>query len=220
MEISQIIYLLGTGLKESIFMLICTFVFAYLLGLPYGILLFNKSARGLSAKPIIYNVLSTITNTLRSIPFLILMVLLIPLTRAISGTSIGPLAAVVPLTIGTAPFIARMVESALAEVPVGIVEAAKSMGADDFNILFNVLLSEARPSLISGSILVAVNILTYSALAGFIGSGGLGAVAINYGYNRYNFKVMAWTVLVIILLVQVIEALGKLALNKFDHNKK
>lgn len=200
-------------------MLLSTFVFAYLLGLPYGILLFNKSEQGLAPEPSLYKVLSFLTNTLRSIPFLILMVLLIPVTRAISGTSIGPLAAVVPLTIATAPFIARMVESALREVPLGIVEAAKSMGADDHNILFKVLISEARPALISGSILAAVNILTYSALAGFIGSGGLGAIAINYGYNRYNFEVMAWTVLVIVLLVQIIEAIGKLALSKFDHSK-
>ena len=216
MPFSQIQQLLSQGLLESLYMLAATLVLAYALGLPLGIILYDCSEHGLSPQPLAYKFLSLLVNVLRSVPFLILMVYLIPLTRAITGTSIGPTAAIIPLTFSTAPFVGRLVESSLREVPAGIVDAARSMGASKRQILWEVLLSEARPSILSGSIITAVNVVSYSAMAGFIGGGGLGAIAINYGYNRYNTEVMTWTVILIVVLVQLIEGLGHFLLKKIN----
>lgn len=212
MPFAQIQQLLAQGLLESLYMLLATAFFACALGLPLGIILYNRSAHGLAPQPLVYKFLSLVVNILRSVPFLILMVYLIPLTRAIVGTSIGPTAAIIPLTFSTAPFVGRLVESSLREVPTGVIDAARSMGASRQQILWGVLLSEAKPSILSGSIITAVNIISYSAMAGFIGGGGLGAIAINYGYNRYNTEVMTWTVILIVTLVQLVEGLGNLLL--------
>lgn len=219
MEFSQIIALLEKGLKESLGMLVSTTFLAYLFGLPLGVLLYNTSQHGLKPNKWVYKVISFIVNILRSVPFLILMVFLIPFTRFVAGTSIGSKAAVVPLFIASAPFVARLVEASLREIPLGIIDAARSMGASNFNILFHVLLSEARISILSGSVIASVTILSYSALAGFVGGGGLGALAINYGYNRYDDQVMFWTVLVIVLLVQIIEAIGRFVIRKLEARK-
>lgn len=216
METSQLLALLWQGLKESLWMVSWSWLFAHLLGFPLGILLYNCSPAGLSPKPFLYKLISAVVNILRSVPFLILMVFVIPLTRTLVGTSLGSNAAIVPLVISSAPFVARLVESSLREVPSGISEAAISMGAGKGNILFTVLPSEARTSLASGSIITAVNILSYSSMAGFVGGGGLGAIAINYGYNRYNQEVMFWTVVVIVALVHVVEGLGHHYLKKLD----
>lgn len=216
MSFSQIQQLLTQGLVESLYMLIATTVLSYALGLPLGILLFHSSPDGLKPQSFLYKVLSLVVNILRSVPFLILMVYVIPLTRAIAGTSIGPTAAVIPLTLSAFPFVGRLVESSLREVPRGIIDAARSMGASDKQILWDVLLSEAKPSIMSGGIIAAVNIISYSAMAGFIGGGGLGSIAINYGYNRYNTQVMTWTVILIVILVQLIEGLGHRLLKKIN----
>lgn len=209
MSSSQLLSLIGIGFKETLYMVLATSFFSYLLGLPLGVLLFATSPQGLRPQKFIYSSFSLLVNILRSVPFLILMVYVIPLTRFLAGTSIGAGAAVVPLTLSAAPFIARLVESSLRELPQGVTDAARSMGAPTLNILFKVLLPEAKLSILSGSVIAVVNILSYSAMAGFVGGGGLGALAINYGYNRYDSRVMSWTVIVIVVLVQVIEWAGK-----------
>lgn len=215
MPASQLIALIASGLKESLYMVVATSFFSYLIGLPLGAILFTSSDQGLRPNKLVYGILNFVVNVLRSVPFLILMVYVIPLTRFVAGTSIGSGAAVVPLTLSAAPFVGRLVESSLREVPQGVIDAARAMGAHDLHILFRVLLPEAKPSILSGSVIACVNILSYSAMAGFVGGGGLGAIAINYGYNRYDTNVMTWTVIVIVILVQAIELLGKKVIQRY-----
>lgn len=215
MAVEQIFKLIIFGLQESLYMLILTSFFSFLLGLALGLILFTSSAQGLKPNKVVYSSLSLLINILRSVPFLILMVYLIPLTRLVAGTSIGSRAAVVPLTISATAFVARLVENALREIPQGTILAAQSMGASSFHIL-KLLISEAKPALLSAGVLAAINILSYSAMAGFVGGGGLGALAINYGYNRYQTDVMTWTVIVIVVLVQLLEFLGKRLVKKVD----
>ena len=215
MAVEQIFKLIIFGLQESLYMLILTSFFSFLLGLALGLILFTSSAQGLKPNKVVYSSLSLLINILRSVPFLILMVYLIPLTRLVAGTSIGSRAAVVPLTISATAFVARLVENALREIPQGTILAAQSMGASSFQTL-KLLISEAKPALLSAGVLAAINILSYSAMAGFVGGGGLGALAINYGYNRYQTDVMTWTVIVIVVLVQLLEFLGKRLVKKVD----
>lgn len=216
---SEVTEMIIRGIGESLYMTIGATVFGYLLGLPAGILLAVTDKDGIHPNAAVYKVLDVIVNILRSIPFLILLILLIPFTRAIVGKSYGPTATIVPLVIAAAPFIARMVESSLKEVDAGVVEAARSMGADNFTIITKVLLVEARTSLVVGSTIALGTILGYSAMAGSVGGGGLGDIAIRYGYHRYETDIMAVTVILLIVLVQIFQTIGMRAASRLDKRK-
>ncbi|MBD5549202.1 MAG: ABC transporter permease [Lachnospiraceae bacterium] len=196
------------GTLATLQMTLISTVLAYVVGLPLGILLVvTDKGQILENKPVNF-IFGTIVNILRSIPFLILLVVLMPVTRFIVGRSIGTTATIVPLTIGTIPIIARMVESSLKEVSAGIIEAAKSMGASSFQIILWFMVPEAIPSLLLGAAINLATILGYSAMAGCIGGGGLGAIALNYGYYRYQTDVLMITVVILIVLIQAFQTLG------------
>ncbi|MGL5380302.1 methionine ABC transporter permease [Clostridium sp.] len=194
--------------KETLIMVIFSTLFAIIIGFIPAIILIVTADNGLKPNKIIYKSLDTVINILRSFPFIILIVAIVPFTRAIVGRSTGTLAAIVPLTIAAAPFVARVIESALREVDPGVVEAAKSFGASNTQIIFKVMLKEAVPSIISGLTLTIISIIGYSAMAGTVGGGGLGDLAIRYGYQRYQTDVMIITVILIIIIVQVLQSLG------------
>ena len=179
-----------------------------LFGLPLGILLVVSDSKGLSPKPALNKILGVVVNLTRSLPFIILLVVLIPFTRWIAGTSIGPTAAIVPLTIAAVPFFARVTESALREVPSGLIEAAQAMGSSDWQIVSKVYIPEALPGLVLGVALTLINLLGYSAMAGAVGGGGLGDLAIRYGYQRFETEVMLVTVVLLVLFVQMVQSLG------------
>jgi D-methionine transport system permease protein len=200
--------LIAKGIGETLYMTLVSTLVAYVFGLPLGLALVATDKDGIFPFAGINQILGIIINILRSIPFLILMVLIIPLTRAITGTIIGSTATIVPLVIAAAPFIARLVESSLKEVDHGIVEAAESMGATPWEIMFKVLLPEAKPSLLVGSAIAVTTILSYSAMAGIIGGGGLGAIALNYGLYRYQKDVMIITVILLVIIVQILQETG------------
>lgn len=203
--------LVSQATLETLVMVLLSTVFSLILGLPLGILLCVTgpySQGGLIPKPVLNEALSRIVNVLRSFPFIILMILLFPLSRIIVGTSIGTAATIVPLSIAAAPFVARIIETALKEVDAGVVQAARSMGSTNMQIVFKVLLPEAMPSLVSGVTLTIINLIGYSAMAGAIGGGGLGDLAIRYGYQRFRSDVMFVAVVIILLLVEVIQFLG------------
>lgn len=205
------ISLLLTSTLETIIMVSLSTLFAVLMGLPLGIVVYITgpySAGGLSPKPALNQILGKVINILRSFPFIILMILLIPFTRLIVGKSYGTMATVVPLSIAAAPFVARLVETSLKEVDTGVVQAARSMGSTNSQIVFKVLLPEAMPSLVSGVTLTIINLIGYSAMAGTIGGGGLGSLAVTYGYYRFNTGVMLYAVVIILILVEVIQFAG------------
>ena len=179
-----------------------------LFGLPLGILLVVSDSKGLSPKPALNKILGVVVNLTRSLPFIILLVVLIPFTRWIAGTSIGPTAAIVPLTIAAVPFFARVTESALREVPSGLIEAAQAMGSSEWQIVSKVYIPEALPGLVLGVALTLINLLGYSAMAGAVGGGGLGDLAIRYGYRRFETEVMLVTVVLLVLFVQMVQSLG------------
>ncbi len=209
--------LLLPSLLQTLYMVTVSTIVSLVLGLPIGVLLVITERGGIWEKPWINSILGTIVNVTRSFPFLILMIVLFPLARVIVGKSIGPTAAIVPLSIAAAPFVARVIESSLREVDNGIVEAVTSMGATNFEIIFKVLIPEAMPSLVSNITLTIINLIGYSAMAGIIGGGGLGDLAIRYGYYRFDAKVMAASVILIIILVQMIQLIGNniaFAINK------
>jgi D-methionine transport system permease protein len=189
-------------------MTIASTVFACLLGFPVGAYLFYSSPRGLRPNPVPYNIVSRIVNVLRSMPFIILMILLMPFSRFLIKTSIGPTAVIIPLSIASAPFVARIVESALEEVDAGMLQAARAMGSTSFQIIRKVLLPEALPTLVSGFALTMINLIGYSAMAGAIGGGGLGDLAIRYGYYRFRRDVMIFAVIIILILVELIQLAG------------
>lgn len=193
---------------ETLEMVFASGFFALLGGLPIGVLLYLTAPNRLLSHKAFYRLVSIIVNAARSVPFIILMIAIIPLTRFITGTSIGVHAVIVPLSFAAIPFFARTVEIALNEVSSGLIEAAVSMGATIRQIIFKVLIPESMPAIISGFTLTLVNLVGYSAMAGFNGSGGLGTLAINYGYQRYDTKVMLITVFILIILVQCIQTLG------------
>lgn len=197
-------------------MTIIATVLATIIGFIIAIILVVTDEKGLRPNKQINTVLGAIINTVRSFPFIILIVAIIPFTRMIVGTSIGVDAALVPLTIGAAPFIARVIESALKEVDRGLIEAAKSFGASDFQIIFKVMIKEALPSIVSGITLSTISILGYTAMAGSVGAGGLGAVALTYGHQRFDTQAMIYTVVTLIIIVQVIQYLGNLAYKKLS----
>ena len=184
-----------------------------------GVLLTISDKEGLKPNTILYKILDVIANIVRSVPFLILLILLIPFTRFVIGKSYGPTATVVSLTVAAIPFIARMVESSLKEVDAGVIEAARSMGAGTFQIVWKVMLVEARTSLINGATIATATILGYSAMAGAVGGGGLGDVAIRYGYHRYEADIMFITVILLILLVQLFQTAGTKIANRLDKRK-
>ena len=202
------------ALGQTIYMVGISTILATLIGFILAIILVVTDDGGLKPNKIINSILGFIVNTLRSFPFIILVVAIIPLTRAIVGKSIGETAALVPLTIGSAPFIARVIEGALKEVDKGLIEAAKSFGASDFQIIFKVMVKEAMPSIISGITLSIISIIGYSAMAGAVGAGGVGAVALTYGYQRFDNEVMIYTVITLIIIVQLLQGAGNLAYKK------
>lgn len=202
------------ALGQTIYMVGISTILATLIGFILAIILVVTANDGLKPNKIINSILGFIVNTLRSFPFIILVVAIIPLTRAIVGKSIGETAALVPLTIGAAPFIARVIEGALKEVDKGLIEAAKSFGASNFQIIFKVMVKEAMPSIISGITLSIISIIGYSAMAGAVGAGGVGAVALTYGYQRFDNAVMTYTVITLIIIVQLLQGAGNLAYRK------
>lgn len=216
---SEVIQMILKGIGETVYMTVVSTLLGYALGLPMGILLAVTDKEGLKPNVGCYKVLDFIANIIRSVPFLILMILLIPFTRALVGKSYGSTATIVPLVIAAAPFIARMVESSLKEVDPGVIEAARSMGADNFTIITKVLLVEARTSLIVGSTIAIGTILGYSAMAGTLGGGGLGDIAIRYGYHRYEPAIMAVTVILLIVLVQIFQTVGMQIASRLDRRR-
>lgn len=216
---SEIVTMLGKGVLETIYMTVLSTLFGYLLGLPMGILLAVTDQEGIRPNAVCYKILDFIANIVRSIPFLILLILLIPVTRTLIGKSYGSTATIVPLVTAAAPFIARMVEASLKEVDAGVIEAARSMGADHLTIITRVLLVEARTSLAVGSTIALGTILGYSAMAGIVGGGGLGDIAIRYGYNRYETGIMIVTVILLVLLVQLFQSAGMKIASRLDKRK-
>ncbi len=200
----------------TLYMTLTSTLLAYAIGLPLGILLVVTAKDGLRPNVIVYKVIDVVVNIVRSVPFLILLMLLIPFTRFVVGKSYGPSATIVPLTIAAAPFIARLVESSLLEVDRGVVEAAQSMGASTGTIVWKVLLAEARTSLIVGATISLGTILGYSAMAGAVGGGGLGDVAIRYGYYRYQADIMIVTVILLVILVQILQFIGTRLSRRLD----
>jgi D-methionine transport system permease protein len=196
-----------------------TFI-AYVIGLPLGVALVVTDKDGIHPVRWLNSVLNVVVNILRSIPFLILMIFVTPLTRAIIGTTLGPTATIVPLVIGSAPFIARLVESSIKEIDKGVIEAAQSMGARPTQIIWKVLLPEARPSILVGAAIAVTTILSYSAMAGIIGGRGLGDIAIRYGYYRYDNGIMFVTVALLVIIVQVLQEVGMMIARKNDKRKK
>ena len=207
------------GIQETLYMTLLSTLRGYVIGLPMGVLLAVSDKDGLKPNRVLYRILDVIANIVRSIPFLILLILLIPFTRMIVGKSYGSTATVVPLVIAAGPFIARMVESSLKEVDEGVIEAARSMGASNLRIIVKVLLVEARTSLINGATIAVGTILGYSAMAGTIGGGGLGDIAIRYGYHRYQADIMIVTVVLLVILVQIFQMVGTTLANRLDKRR-
>ena len=204
------------GIFVTLYMTLATTFMGYVLGLPMGIALVITAPKGLRPNKIIYKVLDVVVNVVRSFPFLILLIVIQPLTRIIVGKSYGPTATIVPLTLSAAPFIARMVESSLLEVDHGVIEAAQSMGANLWTIIWKVMIGEAKTSLIVNVTIALGTILGYSAMAGIVGGGGLGDIAIRYGYYRYDSSIMWVTVVLLIVLVQLMQYIGMTISKKLD----
>lgn len=215
----EIIQMIIRGVGETVYMTLLSTIVGYVFGLPMGVLLAVSDKDGLMPNKVIYKVLDVIANIVRSIPFLILLILLIPFTRLVVGKSYGSSATIVPLVVAAIPFIARMVESLVKEVDAGVIEAARSMGAGNFTIIWKVLLVEARTSLITGATIAIGTILGYSAMAGTIGGGGLGDIAIRYGYYRYQSDIMIVTVVLLVVLVQVFQTVGMVIASRLDKRK-
>lgn len=211
-----ILQMLGEDILTTLYMTLTSTLLGYVLGLPMGVALVVTARGGLRPNKVVYKTLDVLINVTRSIPFLILLILVIPLTRAIVGKSYGPTATIVPLTLAAAPFIARMVESSLQEVEKGVIEAAQSMGASLMTIVVKVMIGEARTSLIAGGTIALGTVLGYSAMAGAVGGGGLGDTAITYGYYRYQTDIMIVTVVLLIFLVQIMQWAGTKLARKLD----
>lgn len=216
---SLMMKLLPSATLETLYMVFFSTLVATLIGGPLGVVLIITSRGGIRENPTLNQVLSAVVNIGRSFPFVILIISIIPLTQFIAGTSLGTTAAIVPLTIAAIPFVARVIEGALMEVDRGIIEAAQSMGATSWQIVYKVLVPEAMPGIVNGITLTIINLIGYSAMAGMVGGGGLGKVADQYGYKGYNGPIMVATIILIIILVQVIQWLGNTiaqAINKKD----
>ena len=213
---SQTLAMMAEGTEATLYMTLMSTLFGYILGLPMGIILVVTAPKGLRPNQVVYRILDVIVNITRSIPFLILMILIMPFTRILVGKTYGTTATIVPLALAAAPFIARMVESSLLEVDHGVIEAAQSMGASLWTIIWKVLLAEARTSLIVGATIALGTILGYSAMAGTIGGGGLGDIAMRYGYYRYQADIMIIAVVLLVLLVQILQVVGMILSKKLD----
>ena len=215
----EVIDMIIAGIGETLYMTLGATLLGYLFGLPMGILLTVSDKDGLKPNAVLYKILDVVANIVRSIPFLILLILIIPFTRLLVGKSYGPTATIVPLTVAAIPFIARMVESSLKEVDAGVIEAARSMGASNFTIITRVILVEARTSLITNATIAVGTILGYTAMAGTVGGGGLGDIAVRYGYHRWQMDIMFVTVFLLILLVQLFQTIGMAIANRLDKRK-
>ena len=213
----EVINMIGKGVLETLYMTLVSTICGYIIGLPWGVALSVTDKSGLRPNRAVYQVLSFIANVMRSIPFLILLILVMPFTLFLIGRTFGSTATIVPLTLSASPLIARMVETSLQDVDRGVIEAAESMGADTLTIILRVMLVEARVSLISGIVIMLGTVLGYSAMAGVVGGGGLGDIAIRYGYYRYQADIMIVTVILLVALVMILQLLGSkiaLALDK------
>ncbi len=204
---------------ETLYMVFFSTIFSMLIGFPIGILLVITKSGNIWEKPFLNKILEICVNTLRSFPFIILMICVFPLSRLIVGTTIGVNAAIVPLSISAAPFVARMVEGALNEIDKGLIEASSSMGANNFTIIFKVMVPETLPHLIHGLTVTVISLIGYSAMAGTIGAGGLGDLAIRFGYQRFKIDIMIYSVVVIIILVQIIQSFGNYLVKLSRKNK-
>ena len=208
-NIQMIFSLVGYSTLQTLSMVFFSTVFSLILGFPLGVLLcVTDPVTGIMPKPVLNQILTRIVNVLRSFPFIILMIILFPLSRIIVGTSIGTTATIVPLSIAAAPFVARVIETSLKEVDPGVIQAAMAMGSTNFQIITKVLIPEAMPSLVAGITLTIINLIGYSAMAGAIGGGGLGDLAIRYGYQRFRTDIMVVSVLIILILVELIQVIG------------
>lgn len=205
---------------ESIYMVVISTFLSYLVGLPLGVILVATSEGHIMENKSVNNVLGSIVNAVRSIPFIIFLILIIPLTRLIVGTPIGTIASIVPLTLAAIPFVARLVETSLKEIEWGLIEAALSMGANAWQVITKVLLPEAMPSLSLGVAITTINLVGYSAMAGIVGGGGLGTLAYYYGYQRYENGIMWITVIVLIILVQLVQMLGDTLAAKISNKRR
>ena len=214
------IAMLKTGIWETVYMTMLSSFLAYVIGLPLGVILVVTDEGGFYPIPWLQKILGLVINLLRSVPFLILLFIVLPLSKIVIGTRIGSPAMIIPLTIAAAPYVARVVESSFREIDAGVIEAAKSMGAGTWTIIFRVLLVEARTSLIVGVTIALGTILGYSAMAGVVGGGGLGDIAIRYGYYRYQTDIMVVTIVILVLIVQVLQALGMMLSKKLDRRNK
>lgn len=212
--------MMADGVRETLFMTVLSTVFGYLLGLPMGVALAVTDRNGIRPNAVVYKILDVIANVVRSIPFLILLILIMPLTKLLVGRSYGTAATVVPLTVAAAPFIGRMIESSLNEVDRGVIEAAQSMGASTMTIIIRVLLVEARTSILVGVTIALGTILGYSAMAGIVGGGGLGDIAMRYGYYRYEKEIMFVAVILLVVLVQIFQTLGMKMSVKLDRRQR
>jgi D-methionine transport system permease protein len=209
-----------TGTIETFILVFVSTLVAYIIGTPFGILLAVTKKNGVHPMPILNGIVGFIINILRSIPFIILLLMVMPLTRTLVGTTVGVQAVVPPLMISSAPYIARVIESELAEVDYGVIEAARSMGASDWQIIKKVLLPEAKPSIILGAALVLTTVVGYSCMSGFVGGGGIGDIAVRYGYYRRDDAVMYISVVLLVILVQIIQTLGNRISRKADKRIK
>ena len=209
---SEVTNMIITGIWETLYMTLVSTLVGYVIGLPMGIILTVSDKDGIKPNAVLYKILDVIANIVRSVPFIILLVLLIPFTRLVVGKSYGSTATIVPLVIAAAPY-------SLKEVDAGVIEAARSMGASNFTIITKVMLVEARTSLLVGATITLGTILGYSAMSGAVGGGGLGAIAIRYGYTRWQTDIMIVTVILLIILFQIFQTVGMKLADKFDHRK-
>lgn len=212
----SIVSMIAWGAWETIYMTLISTGIAYVIGVPAGVILYITAEGGVCQNKVINLIIGTLVNILRSVPFLILLVAILPFTRFVVGTTIGSGATIVPLVVAAAPYVARMVESSLKEVDSGIIEAARSMGSSTWQLVWKVFLPEARPSLLVGATISLATILGYSAMAGFVGGGGLGAIAVNYGVYRYQSEIMWITVALLVVIVQIFQEGGLKLVRKAD----
>jgi len=216
---TEIMQLLLKSTRETLYMVFFSVIISTAFGAPLGVLLFVTDKGQILEREYINKLLSSIVNIIRSIPFVILLILLIPFTRIIVGKAIGTTAAIVPLSIAAVPFVGRIIESALREVPRGVIEAAQAMGASPYQTITKVLLPEALPSIVSGITITTINLVGYSAMAGLIGGGGLGDVAERYGYNRFMPDIMFYTVVILVVIVQFVQMVGNYGIKKISKNR-
>lgn len=216
---SETLMMLAVGMGETLYMTIGSTLLSYLIGLPLGVLLVVTEPNSILPQPAVSKALNVVINLLRSVPFLILLIAVMPFTRLVTGTTIGSTATIVPLVIAAFPFVARLVESSIKEVDKGMVEASLSMGAAPMQLITKVLIPEAKPSLIVGAAIATTTILGYSAMAGIVGGGGLGDIAIRFGFYRYQTDIMFVTVVLLVIVVQVLQEIGMSISRRQDKRK-